>query len=185
MKRIFIALSIKPEKTLLEVFSVLKSALLNENIKWIKPENTHITLSFLGDTDSSLIAELDQMLIGKCKGYGSFDIRISGLGLFKNKRDPRVIWAGIEPSSRLSLLYSTIFEGLVELDPKYESGRYSPHVTIGRIRRLVDISLLENLLKKYRGMEIQIIKVTEVILYESILSKDGPVYEPLKRYSLE
>jgi 2'-5' RNA ligase len=185
MKRIFIALKVETGETLLTMIYSLKSGLSKDIIKWVNPDNIHITLSFLGDTEERKIKSISSMLNEKCKGSGKFELIIKGSGVFRNLSDPRIIWTGIEPSEKLMNLYEIIMNGLEGLDIKLEDRPFKPHLTIGRIKHLNDKEALKALIEQFQYSEIQIIPVNEVILYESILLQSGPVYKPLEKFNLE
>lgn len=184
MRRIFIALKVDPDETLIKMISSLKSGLGNENIKWTNPENIHVTLAFLGDTEEEMIKIISEMLKGACKGSGTFELIIKGSGIFKNMNDPRVIWTGIEPSHELKELNEVIVKGLKNAGIKIEERIFNPHLTLGRIKFIKDKNVLKALLEQYQNTEIQIVPVSEVILYESILLQTGPVYKPIGKYKL-
>jgi RNA 2',3'-cyclic 3'-phosphodiesterase len=185
MKRIFIALKVEAGPALLGMISSLKSGLQKDNIKWTSIDNIHITLAFLGDTQESLINDISIMLADKCGGYGKFNLTLKGCGLFRNLSDPRIIWTGIEPSDRLIQLNKSIMNGLKVLDIKMEDRPYNPHLTLGRIKHLNDKELLKALIDCFKNTELQIVPVTDVILYESILLQSGPIYQPLAKFILE
>jgi 2'-5' RNA ligase len=185
MKRIFIALKVEPGETFLNLILSLKSGLNSESIKWTNPNNIHITLSFLGDTEEEIIKIISSMLKNKCEGSGRFELIIKGSGVFKNLSDPRIIWVGIEPSEELIHLNGFIMNGLKELDIRIEDRPFKPHLTIGRIKHLNDKEALKALVEKYQNSEIQKIPVNEVILYESILLQSGPEHKPIVKFNLE
>jgi 2'-5' RNA ligase len=184
MKRIFVAIRINPEIALMNMISSIQGALRKESIKWTEPENLHITLTFLGDTEEPVINKLKYSLRKECAGSGSFDLVIGGAGVFKSLSDPNVLWAGIEPSGRLTGLNLLVLRCLEESGIVLEKRPFRPHLTIGRIRSLSQGSGLKDLLEMYRGVELQKAHVSEIILYESILLKTGAVYKPLEFFSL-
>ena len=179
MKRIFIAIKIETGEKLSGIFSSLKSGLIDEAIKWTSLDNFHLTLAFLGDTEEKTIRRISSKLKESCEKSGNFELIISGLGLFKNSRDPRIIWTGIEPSEELTRLYNLIFNGLAESGVNMEKRPFRPHLTLGRIKHLKDQSALKNLMDKYQNSEIQKVAVNEIIIYESILKPTGPLYKPI------
>ncbi len=185
MKRIFIALKIEAGNTLLNMISALKSDLKNDSIKWTSPDNIHITLAFLGDTDEKMIKPIISMLNDRCREASKFELSIRGAGVFKNLHDPRIIWTGIDPSDELIKLNALITYGLREFDIKLEGRPFNPHLTIGRIKHLNDSEILKNLIVKFQYSEIQLVPVNEVILFESILLQSGPVYKPLTKVNLK
>jgi 2'-5' RNA ligase len=185
MKRIFIALKVEAGPPLLGMISSLKSGLKNDNLKWTSIENIHITLAFLGDTNENLINDISIMLTKKCGGYGKFSLTLKGCGLFRNFSDPRIIWTGIEPSDRLIQLNESVMSGLKVLNIKMQDRPFNPHLTLGRIKHIMDKDLLKSLIDQFQNTELQIVPVSDVILYESVLLQSGPVYKPLAKFSLE
>lgn len=177
MKRIFIALEIKPEEILLDTFSMLKHNLKNEAIKWTKPENIHITLVFLGDTSEAKISPLSEMLREKCYGFGIFDLTLNGTGIFRSIFDPRIIWIGLMPSEKLLKLNNTILNGLGSIGIKTEDKPFNPHLTLGRIKHINNSEALKTEVEKYKNQFFQLVPVSQVILYESILQQTGPIYK--------
>jgi 2'-5' RNA ligase len=184
MKRLFIAVKIIPEETLLKTVSSVKYSLQDESIKWIDTGNIHITLAFLGDTVEDLIPVLDKMLRERCTGSGGFEIKLRGFGVFRNFRDPKVIWAGIEDSGSLESMHKSISGGLKDTGFKTDDKPFSPHITIGRIRFIKDRERLKSVIGKYNDSEFQKVVVKEVILYESILRQTGSIYKSLGIYQL-
>jgi RNA 2',3'-cyclic 3'-phosphodiesterase len=184
MKRIFVAIKVDAGQELLKMIAFLKEELGGDLIKWTHIGNIHVTLVFLGDTDENKIAGISAMLAGICRGYGAFQLNLKGCGIFKNIRDPRIIWTGIRPSDKLSALNDSITSGLRDLKIDIEDRPYNPHLTIGRIKKIHDSELLGSLMNKYQNREIQIVQVNEIILFESILLPAGPQYKPLAKFSL-
>jgi 2'-5' RNA ligase len=184
MKRIFIAVKVNPEGELLRMFSSLKAILAAENIKWVEAANMHLTLAFLGDTEEKRIKFLSSMLKNKCSGFGEFDFNLTGTGVFKNFRDPRVLWVGIQSAERLIQLNNIIAEGLKLNGFEIEERQFRPHLTLGRVKSVRNTENLKSVLEKYRDKHFQIVQVGEVILYESILMQTRPIYKPLGIYSI-
>ncbi len=184
MKRIFIALKVNPGETLLRIQSSLKAVLGEERINWTDPLNIHLTLSFLGDTDDDRIKTLSIMLKQKCTGFGEFSLILKGSGVFKNYRDPRVIWIGIENNEKLMNLNADINLGLKDAGFSPEDRPFRPHITLGRIKSIRNTDILRSSLEKYKDAFIQEVPVKEVILFESILKPSGPEYRPAGRFIL-
>jgi RNA 2',3'-cyclic 3'-phosphodiesterase len=184
MKRIFIAVKVEPGEILLRMLTSFKILFKNESIKWTSVDNIHITLAFLGDTQEEKIKAISDMLNGKCEGYGKLDLNIKGVGIFKNLYDPRVIWTGIGNSEKLIKLNSLVIAGLKDLSVTTEGRQFNPHLTLGRIKSIKNKNELKTILENYLDTEIQKVPVDEIILYESILLHTGPVYKPIKKFSL-
>jgi len=184
MKRIFIAVKVSPEDELLKMFSSLKTILRADNITWVDPANIHLTLAFLGDTDEKRITILNRMLSNTCTGFGEFDFNLTGTGVFKNFRDPRVLWAGIRSAERLIQLNKIIAEGLKLNGFVTGEREFKPHLTLGRVKSVRDNENFKSVLEKYRDHHLQVIHVNEVVLFESILTQTSPIYISLGNFSL-
>ncbi len=184
MKRIFIALKIDPGTRLTGILRSLKSLAAEEKINWVDPVNIHITLAFLGDIEDDRIKIAGLLLKRECSGFGEFTFILNGVGLFRNFRDPRIIWVGIAEPETLVRLFEKIASGLKDTGFKVEDRPFKPHITIGRIKLLKNTEILKSFLDEYSEVEIQEINVKEVILFESILRPAGPIYKPIGRFTL-
>jgi RNA 2',3'-cyclic 3'-phosphodiesterase len=184
MKRVFIAIKINPGKDLADFIASLKSDMTDERISWTEKENIHITLAFLGDTEELMIAKVKDMLKSTCPTEQSFSILLRGAGVFKGFSDPRVLWAGIENSDKLVSLQGAIRGGLRKSGISVEERQFTPHLTLGRIRSIMNKEKLRSIIESYSGKEWQTVSVNEVTLYESILMQTGAVYRPIEIYKL-
>lgn len=184
MKRTFIAVKINADAVLKKMVSDLKNELRESSVKWTDPANLHLTLAFLGDTEDNKIPAISLMLDEKCRGFGKFNFVLRGTGVFKNLKDPKVIWAGIDKPEKLNTIRERIVSGLKDAGIETEDRPFSPHLTLGRIKHLTDREKLKILLLKYHTSDIQDVMVEEVILYESILHQQGPEYRSLSVHKL-
>jgi len=185
MKRVFIAIKTEAAVPVYKIITSLKSELSKEKIKWTDPDNLHVTLLFLGNTEEKSLGVISSVLNEECHGFGQFEINIRGIGLFKNLNEPRVLWAGIEPSEKLSILNSNIVNRLKNIGIYRGENYFKPHLTLGRIKTLVKKQDFKTILDKYKATELQNLVVEEIILYESILLPEGPVYKPIDKFSLK
>ncbi|MCU0473517.1 MAG: RNA 2',3'-cyclic phosphodiesterase [Bacteroidales bacterium] len=184
MKRVFIAIKVVPDGNLQRIYSDVKYLLNSEKISWVDPSNIHLTLSFLGDIQDAMIKTAGIVLKEKCSGFGEFTFNLKGTGVFKNFRDPRVIWTGIDHAEKLMKLNEHIINGLRGAGFIIEDRPFKPHITLGRIKLLKDFEALKSAVLRHQDTFIQEVHVTEVILYESILKFTGPVYKPIGIYKL-
>lgn len=184
MKRIFIGIKTETDKNFRKLISSIKGELSGESIKWTDQDNIHVTLAFLGDTPEDKIELADRMLKERCPGSGQFDIVLRGIGVFKNFREARIIWAGMDQSEKLNALQASIVEGLVNAGIAVDNKPFTPHLTIGRIKHISDKDKLKVLLLKHHSTELQRVPVSEVTLFESVLRQEGPQYNALATYQL-
>jgi 2'-5' RNA ligase len=185
MKRLFIAVDVRGNADFNSDFDRIRDRLSGEGIKWTKPENTHITLVFLGDTDESRINVIGKILEERCTGFGNFGIVLRNIGVFRNLSDARIIRADIQEAEKLKELNSLISNDLKKAGFTIEDRPFSPHLTIGRVKSLKDRNALKTLIDEYRDVELQRIQVENIILYESILKQSGPEYRPVSTFKLQ
>lgn len=184
MKRIFIAIQTEPEESFQRMYSSLRSLLGSEKITWVSRENIHLTLVFLGEIEEEMIKAAAIVLKRQCTGFGEFKFALTGAGVFRNFKDPKVIWAGIENPDRLIELNDLIANGLKNAGFRTEEKHFKPHITIGRVKFIKNNEALRSAITRYQDTFIQEVHVREVILYESILKQEGPIYRSLGKFSL-
>ena len=144
-------------------------------VSWVNQENLHITLAFLGDqaqTDLENMADqLDSYL-----GDTPFNLNISHTCPFPESR-PKLLAAMIEKNPELQELQQRVTSAASASDISVQKRRFIPHITLGRFRHSKN--------KYFGGIPISSdlsVEVEEVILYESILTANGAIYEPLFRF---
>jgi len=95
-------------------------------------------LRFLGRVDEARIDSIFAPVLEVLASQTSFDVSIRGIGAYPSRRVPRVLWAGIgEGRQKIVELHDTLSGPLERGGFPSENRRYSPHVTVGRIRRRV------------------------------------------------
>jgi len=155
-----------------------------DKIGWVKKENLHLTLKFLGETPLEKLDALKGNLAASLNGPTKFPLSLSGAGAFPNLNRARVIWIGVsEGKEKLTELAQKVEEATLPLGFAAEKREFSAHLTIGRVK---DSRLSERLLAKVSSctFEAQGIIVSEVVLYQSELAPGGSIYTPLARFEL-
>ena len=182
MKRLFITAEISDEarRIALAQSKDLRSASPAVKASWVKPENLHITLKFLGDTDEALIRHLVCVLTEAVSEFGPFQLRLSGPMAFGK----RVIAITIDDEAGTVLrLQKSIDSACSQFGIPLEHRRFHPHLTIARIRddrsaaSLIDIHLSSDI-KKVKFV------LSRIVLYESIMLRSGVFYIPLETFPL-
>ncbi len=184
MKRLFAALKIEPDADFLESYRDLRHALRPEAIKWVEEHNIHVTLKFMGETEERRIPAISAALAGCAATAQGFEFRLSGLGIFGSSYAPRVVWTGIEPYDKLAALMKAVHSALIPAGFKPDRQNLVPHLTLGRIKFLKDKILFNRSLDRFRSIVSQPVRAEEIILYESVLRREGPVYTALHKFSL-
>lgn len=184
MKRVFIAIKVEAGGELQRMVATIKALLGNEKIKWVDIQYIHVTLAFLGDTEEKRISPLTVLLKDRCSGFGDFKFTLVGTGVFRNLRDPKIIWAGIRSNGELNKLSDLIYNGLKTENFDFDEKPFKPHLTLGRVKSIKNTENLSKILEMYKDTEFQAVIVKEVILFESILYPTGSVYKPIYRFPL-
>jgi len=156
------------------------------DVKWVNPELIHLTLKFLGNIKEEQIDEIKKSMIKSVKGITPFFMTLRDIGVFPNIRYPRVIWMGLEDKTeRLLILQKNIEENLNILGFTPEERKFSPHLTIGRLKSLKGKSRLANMIHAKKDMNIDgSISVNKINLMKSELRVTGPIYSVLETVSL-
>jgi RNA 2',3'-cyclic 3'-phosphodiesterase len=161
------------------------------DIRFIDPDNFHITLKFLGETTK--VDDVKQVLTQV--HAPSFDVTFNGTGFFPNERQPRIFWAGIEAPPELQCLASSIDTALSPLGFETEYGPYRPHLTLARSgsgrprpsakdKPNMKFTRLQTHLASKAQPEFGTMTAHEFFLYESKTSSSGAQYFKLERYPL-
>lgn len=166
-------------------------------MRWVDPDNAHLTLHFLGDTPPELAAILRLALPAIMAQHEAFDLRTAGLGVFPKLKRPRVLWLGVYgPAHRLEAIYNELGDVLDDLQFPIEEKPFSPHITLGRVRDTrnaplrdlteelrgaIEAMATEGLADPKQGIPFP---VEEVLLMRSHLERDGARYEVIDRFPL-
>lgn len=166
-------------------------------VRWIDPDNAHLTLHFLGDTPPEQATILQLALPAIVARHEAFDLRTAGLGVFPKLKRPRVIWLGVYgPAHRLETLAGELGETLTEMQFPIDERPFSPHITLGRVRDAhntsmrsltealrvaIDEMAAEGLADPKDGLPLPI---EEVQLMRSHLASSGARYEVIARFPL-
>jgi RNA 2',3'-cyclic 3'-phosphodiesterase len=184
--RTFIAVefSAKTRETLGGVTRRLALAGPERAVSWVKRELMHLTLKFLGETPTDALPKIVAALEGVAKGQTAFDVQTSGLGCFPNLKKPRVIWMGFEPEgmTRLSGLNRAVEGAVAPLGFPTETRPFSPHLTLGRVRKEVGAEQAARVGAAVRALaDVPILNdsIGAVVLIKSELRSGGPLYTVL------
>ncbi len=182
--RTFIAVKIRPEEKLYTVLKEMQKELKNEVIKWVELENLHLTLKFLGDTSKKQIEEIKSILEQLSGQFTEIKADLRGIGYFKKYRNPTVLFSEIQNYEEIKKFASLLEFQLHSIGFDKEKREFKPHLTLGRINFLRDKNKFYTTIEKYRETQFQMIKISEIIFYQSILNQQGPEYRPLKTVRL-
>jgi 2'-5' RNA ligase len=158
----------------------------SSSIRWVKPENLHLTVKFLGDIDEADLYEVCRAVQVATGSFDSFTLECAGVGAFPSADRPRTIWLRIEdPEGQLESLVGSVESQLKRLGFPREARRFVPHITMGRIqhgrRNLGDLTTE---LAKHAEARLGDVVVDELVVFSSELTPGGSIYTALGRAEL-
>ena len=174
--RAFIAVKIPSTPALCEVISQL--ALMGRPVKSVASDKLHVTLKFMGNTNSELIPKVGRILHAVCESKSAFDLRIIGCGAFPHDARPSVIWAGLENTETLIELSAELETQLQPLGFSAEKCQFQPHLTLARVKSKPPEELAM-LLAEQASTEFGVASIESVELRQSELLPEGPQYTSL------
>jgi len=155
-------------------------------VKWVQPENIHLTLVFLGDIEEESAADLCDALETAVAPLEPFSFEIDGLGSFGRPGAPRIVWAGTRGSSdALRRLHAAITGALSERGCTFDEKPFSPHLTLGRVKAPRGAEALEKRIIHNRETAFGTVHVHDVILMKSELRPSGPAYSIVRTLPLQ
>ena len=159
-------------------------------VTWVRPENIHLSLKFLGEVEDARASEL-QAALRRAAGGGSgaappptptptprpLAIQITGFGVFPDYHRPRVLWAGVTPEPGLELLQHGVEQAFGPLGFPTEARAFRPHVTVGRATRDAKPRQFAGLEELLAGVDFnETVNVADLDLMQSTLRPEGSVY---------
>ena len=156
------------------------------DVKWVEPENLHVTMLFLGEVDAREVLAVCKTVESVTAALAPFAMRVAGVGCFPNPRRPRTIWAGIEEGAQqLVELHDALEAPLMEQGCyRREERAFTPHITLGRVKGESDTRTLAEAMKQQADWFAGQMTVTEIHVLSSELRKEGPVYTVMSRARL-
>ena len=180
MVRLFIALELsKRQKKEVGGFQEKAKKHLHY-VRWVKPDNIHLTLKFLGETEEGKVEPVKGAIADVCAGLKPFSTRYGDSGVFPSERKARVLWVGIkEGEDSVCDLAEKVEEKMADLGYKKEKRSFHPHLTIGRPRNAPPANSIKNFLSEGKNFVSSDIVIDKVLLFESNLTRSGAIYRPL------
>lgn len=152
---------------------------------WVRVENFHITLHFLGALDPGQLATLDHFArtaFGRCHAVR---LRVDGTGAFPSSQRPRVLWAGVSVEvGDIYALFEAAESGALAAGLPRERRRAHPHITLARLREVPAVVVAHQFLEGTRTQSTDAFNVASVALWQSTLRGAGAFYEQLREYPL-
>ncbi len=148
-------------------------------VRWVKPEGQHITLYFFGEVPDTRVEEIKNVL-RQCGPYDRIMASLKTVDAFPDKRRPRVVVATLDEGvDIICSIYHDIVNRLTALGYQKEKRGYTPHITFGRMKQPAPI-----LERDIVRLEYPRFAIDRIVLFKSILGREGATYEPLFELNL-
>ena len=184
--RLFVALEIPSAvrehfATLINQLRALESKSSAKKPRWVRPENLHVTLKFIGHVDPALLDPI-RATLAKLRSDGPVDLRFRGLGFFPNAKRPRVLWAGTVAPPNLSSLARDIDASLAKLGIPAEERAFTPHLTLARCEPSAISAAIAGVVERDSARDFGGLRTTQFHLIESKLKASGAEYTTLQSF---
>jgi 2'-5' RNA ligase len=154
-------------------------------VKWVERENLHATLLFLGEVDDRGLPQVCEVVTEGARQHAGFVLSVETVGCFPSPRRPRVLWVGVgQGAEALCAIHETLENPLAEMGFRREERRYTPHITLGRVKSDRPTEKLAGVLAQQAAWKGGETAVHELVVMSSQLSPQGPVYGVMSRAKL-
>ncbi len=154
-------------------------------VRWVAVGNIHLTLKFLGESDSTDLTRLGGLLQGIAARCRPAELIVGGLGCFPNNRQPRVIWVGMQIPPQIKELQQSIEAAGERIGYAREERPFSPHLTLGRVQKNAsreEIAQIAGALSAVTVGELGRFEAGGITLFRSDLRPTGSIYTPLGHF---
>lgn len=152
-----------------------------KDIKWVSPGNLHLTIKFLGEVKESDLKNLNDCVEKAASDFSPFIMALSNIGFFPSSKNTKVIWIGADGGAdNLLDLFQELENFLENLGFDREARAFSPHLTIGRVKKKKKHNYPVNInpeeLPEFEPVKFY---VKSIAIIKSTLTPQGPIYEKL------
>jgi RNA 2',3'-cyclic 3'-phosphodiesterase len=185
--RLFVALEIPAAvreslATLIQELSEADASSAKGKTRWVRPENLHVTLKFIGHVENAKLESIRATLAG-VRSNRPVDLRFRGLGFFPSEKRPRVFWAGMEAFPNLAPLAGEIDGRLEKLGIARETREFAPHLTLARFDPPGISEQLRAAVQGNAAQDFGTLHTNQFHLIESKLKPSGAEYTTLHSFS--
>lgn len=156
---------------------------VGQALRWVAPEGIHLTLKFLGNVDSDAVADLERAVAAAADGLAAPRLGLGPLGAFPDPRQPRVLWVGLTGDLETVARLQQRLEGnLAQLGFAPERRRFSPHLTLARVREQIgpdERKAVADLVAGGTSVSAFAFRADQLSLMKSELRPTGARYEAL------
>lgn len=150
-------------------------------LRWVRPENFHVTLKFIGQASSEELAAIMEELRG-VRPEGAVKATIRGLGYASHAKRGGVLWATMQASNFMKMLAGQIDRRLERLGIPGEEREFLPHLTLARCKLNSMMPVIRAAVSECEGRDFGSVLWEEFQLMESRLGAGGSQYSTLASF---
>lgn len=185
MKRLFVAIPVETEPALGEMLLQLQRQLAHEKINWVNTQNLHLTLKFIGEQPTTILPDIRHLMTAVASRHKAFSLNFGRTGIFGSRYDPRVLWLGCSTGDEpVKLLANDLLNEFTKIGFERDRQNFVPHLTLARIKHLSDKPLFQRTVGAIPQQHYATLRANGIVLYESVLRKEGPQYFVLSEAQL-
>ena len=155
-------------------------------VKWVRPQNIHLTLKFLGNTATADTDKILAAMTQAAKDCPVVSLAAKGIGVFPNANRPRVIWAGLKGQVEiLANLQQTLDAHLADAGFPAETRPFKSHLTLGRVKGNIAPARMKAAIDELEKFESEPFEINQVVLFKSDLRPAGAVYTKVVRVNFD
>jgi 2'-5' RNA ligase len=184
--RLFVALEVPAAvrdnlAAFLKDMRILSEKLRDKRVRWVRPENLHVTLKFIGEVGPAKLEGIREAL-ASVRSDAPIDLRFRGLGFFPDEKRPTVLWTGLDAGANLPALANEVDRVLESQGILQEKRAFVPHLTLARFPPPVLDEKLRAAIQKNSEREFGGVQTREFHLIESKLKPAGAEYTTLRSF---
>jgi RNA 2',3'-cyclic 3'-phosphodiesterase len=179
--RLFVALEIPASvrESLAELIQEMRA--IAPKAKWVRPENLHVTLKFIGETPPKKLDAIGAALAGVRSG-ATAEVDFRGLGFFPNEKRAHVLWAGVEASANLKPLAEEVDRAVATAGFSTETRAFTPHLTLARFDPPGLAPALSKAVANHATRAFGVLRTGAFHLIQSKLKPTGAEYTTLRSF---
>ena len=156
-----------------------------KGVKWVKADNVHLTLKFLGEITEAQAEEICRVTSQVTRGHVRFPVQLKGVGVFPDLRRPRVIFLALSQGEyEVVALEKELSDSLEKIGFPREKRAFHPHFTVGRFKALKPGGELSRVVADFSNYQREPFVARGVTLFKSELRPEGAQYTRLAQFEL-
>ena len=182
--RVFLAIAVPEDVKARLAAAAQRLAPEAVDVAWCPRDQYHLTLAFLGETSPAILPHAMASFEKICAATPVLACRAYGLGFFGNRRNPKTLWAGVDPTPELETLQEELWTALKKFGFSNREAEFRPHITLGRCRESTRNQAVVQAMDADEEVAFGEGEARRITVYESRTTPRGTVYRTLAHAAL-